>query len=74
MKVGLHLFRTYVHGWYDVDLFNIFFAVFGNPEIMSQICSVLAGYVWDENNPFVKNHEKNMRTLSRYLAAQKTTV
>ena len=74
MKVGVDVFRTYVNGWYDGDLFNIFFAENRNPEIMSQICSVLAGYVWDENNPFVKKHEKNMRTLSRYLAAQKTTV
>lgn len=71
MQRGVDVFRTYVNGWYEGDLFNIFFVENPNPEIMSQICSVLAGYVWDENNPFVKQHEKNMRTLSRYLAAQK---
>jgi flavin-dependent dehydrogenase len=74
MQLGVDVFRTYVNGWYDGSLFNIFFAENRNPEIMSQICSVLAGYVWDENNPFVKNHEKNVRTLSRYLAAQKAGV
>ena len=73
MQLGVDVFRTYVNGWYDGTLFDIFFAENRNPEIMSQICSVLAGYVWDENNPFVKNHEKNIRTLSRYLVAQKTT-
>lgn len=71
MQLGVDVFRTYVNGWYDGSLFNIFFADNRNPEIMAQICSVLAGYVWDENNPFVRNHEKNVRTLSRYLAAQK---
>jgi flavin-dependent dehydrogenase len=74
MQLGVGVFRTYVNGWYDGTLFNIFFAENRNPEIMSQICSVLAGYVWDENNPFVKNHEKNVRTLSRYLLAQKSAI
>jgi flavin-dependent dehydrogenase len=67
MMTGVDVFRTYVNGWYDGTLFKIFFAENRNPEIMSQICSVLAGYVWDENNPFVRNHEKNVRTLGRYL-------
>jgi len=67
MRKGVDVFRTYVNAWYDGSLFNIFFAENRNAEIMSQICSVLAGYVWDENNPFVKNHEKNIRTLSRFL-------
>ncbi|WP_276133258.1 NAD(P)/FAD-dependent oxidoreductase [Polluticoccus soli] len=74
MMTGVDVFRTYVNGWYDGTLFNIFFAENRNPEIMSQICSVLAGYVWDESNPFVKNHEKNIRTLSRYLTATKTSM
>lgn len=73
MQLGIGVFRTYVNGWYDGTLFNIFFAENRNPEIMSQICSVLAGYVWDESNPFVKSHEKNVRTLSRYLNSVKTT-
>jgi len=73
MQLGIGVFRTYVNSWYDGTLFDIFFAENRNPEIMSQICSVLAGYVWDENNPFVKNHEKNVRTLSRYLKSSKTT-
>lgn len=74
MMQGVDVFRTYVNGWYDGTLFNVFFAENRNPEIMSQICSVLAGYVWDDNNPFVKNHEKNIRTLSRYLQATKSAV
>ncbi len=72
MQTGVDVFRTYVNSWYNGTLFDVFFAENRNQEIMSQICSVLAGYVWDETNPFVKNHEKNIRTLSRYLQAQKS--
>ncbi|HYD21471.1 MAG TPA: NAD(P)/FAD-dependent oxidoreductase [Flavipsychrobacter sp.] len=67
MQQGVNVFRTYVNSWYDGSLFKIFFSEQRTPEIMGQICSVLAGYVWDMSNPFVKNHEKNVRTLSRYL-------
>lgn len=73
MMQGVDVFRTYVNAWYDGSLFNIFFAENRSQEIMAQICSVLAGYVWDDTNPFVKNHEKNVRTLSRYLATTKVT-
>jgi flavin-dependent dehydrogenase len=72
MRKGVDVFRTYVNGWYDGSLFNIFFAENPDMEIRSQICSVLAGYVWDESNPFVAKHEKNVRTLSNFLAAKKS--
>ena len=71
MAKGVDVFRTYVNGWYDGSLFNIFFAPEPDLEIRGQICSVLAGYVWDESNPFVARHEKNVRTLSNFLAAKK---
>lgn len=67
MRKGVDVFRTYVNGWYDGTLFDVFFAKNPSPEVMAQICSVLAGYVWDESNPFVKQHEKSIRTLSRFL-------
>lgn len=67
MQRGIDVFRTYVNAWYDGDLFKIFFAKNPDPGILAQICSVLAGYVWDESNPAVRNHQKMVRTLSRYL-------
>lgn len=69
MNQGINVFRTYVDCWYDGTLFDIFFTPNPREDIMGQICSVLAGYVWDENNPFVKNHDKNVRGLAKYLAA-----
>jgi flavin-dependent dehydrogenase len=64
---GVSVFRTYVNGWYDGTLFKIFFAENKSEQFKEQICSVLAGYVWDMSNPFVKNHEKSVRTLARFL-------
>ena len=35
--------------------------------IKTQICSVLAGYVWDRKNPFVTRHKKSIRNLAKIL-------
>lgn len=67
MKKGINVFRTYVDGWYDGRLGTIFFSKDRNEDIMKQICSVLAGYVWDDNNPFVKRHEKLVTSLARVI-------
>ena len=57
MKQGVDTFRSYVMAWYEGTLDTIFFAEDQDQLIKSQICSVLAGYVWDLNNPYVKNHK-----------------
>lgn len=67
MMQGIDVFRTYVNKWYDGTLYKIFFSEGRQPEIIGQICSVLAGYVWDTTNPFVVNREKNLNTLARFL-------
>jgi len=64
---GVDVFRTYVMGWYDGTLHDIFFTKDINPEIKKQICSVLAGYVWDTDNPFVKKHDRVVKSLSEFL-------
>lgn len=70
MQMGVDVFRTFVNGWYDGTLFKIFFAPNPNAEMQNKICSVLAGYVWDETNPFVTKSEKSVHTLAKYLDAQ----
>jgi len=64
---GVDVFRTYVNAWYDGTLFKIFFADVKNDTFKRQICSVLAGYVWDMSNPFVRNHERSVKSLAHYL-------
>lgn len=67
MKYGINVFRSYVEAWYSGDLHTIFFVEEGNFEFKKQICSVLAGYVWDETNPFAKKHKSVLTTLARVI-------
>lgn len=67
MMQGVNTFRSYVMAWYEGTLDTIFFADNQVPEIKSMICSVLAGYVWDTNNPYVKNHTTALQKLARMI-------
>jgi len=67
MKYGIEVFRSYVNGWYNGDLQTIFFNPKINPLIKRQICSVLAGHVWDLSNPFVKKHKTILATLAKVI-------
>jgi len=60
-------FRSFVNAWYEGTLDTIFFAKRQNFEIKKMICSVLAGYVWDVSNPFVKDHTFALRRLARTI-------
>lgn len=67
MMQGVNTFRSYVMAWYDGTLDTIFFADNQDPLIKSQICSVLAGYVWDISNPYVKDHASVLQKLARII-------
>ncbi|WP_448699590.1 NAD(P)/FAD-dependent oxidoreductase [Mucilaginibacter sp. AW1-3] len=64
---GVNTFRSYVMAWYDGTLDTIFFSEEQNLPIKKMICSVLAGYVWDTTNPFVKDHEIIIKRLARTI-------
>ena len=72
MMQGINTFRTYVAGWYNGDLHEIFFSKNQDEEIKKQICSVLSGYVWDLNNPFVKKHDRAVKSLADIIRMRKT--
>lgn len=74
MKQGVDTFRSYVEAWYSGDLQKIFFASQASEEIKAQICSVLAGYVWDQSNPFVKKHKTILKTLSQVIDIENARV
>ena len=67
MMQGVNTFRSYVMAWYEGTLDTIFFADNQVPEIKSMICSVLAGYVWDTNNPYVKDHATALHKLAKLI-------
>ena len=64
---GVNTFRSYVMAWYEGTLDTIFFSENPLPEVKNQICSVLAGYVWDTSNPFVQNHDTALKRLARTI-------
>lgn len=68
MKHGIDVFRSYVNAWYDGTLETIIFAKETDQNRKNQICSVLAGYVWDETNPFVKKHKTLLSTLAQVVS------
>lgn len=73
MRYGIDVFSTYVKEWYTGNLQTLFFHQPENPEVKRRICAVLAGYVWDKNNPFVKKHKNIVRNMA-YLIEQNLDV
>ena len=54
LKKGVDTFREFVTAWYDGRLQKIIFAGNKSDDIKRKLCSVLAGYVWDDSNPYVQ--------------------
>ena len=70
MDQGIQTFKSYVDHWYDGTLQKIFFAKNIDQSIKERICSVLAGYVWDDTNPYVKKHQKALKILAKVITIQ----
>lgn len=69
MARGIDTFRTFVDAWYDESLYKVFFTQQFNPTLKRMVCSTLAGYVWDLDNPFVRNHGRKLSQLVRIIEA-----
>jgi flavin-dependent dehydrogenase len=67
IQQGVDTFRTYVLSWYDGSLEKIFFAQDRDKLIKEKICSVLAGYVWDQENLYVREHTTAITALVRTI-------
>ncbi len=67
LKKGVGVFGTYVKEWYTGNLQKLFFHRPENPDIKRKICAVLAGYAWDDTNPFVKKHNRIIRSLAHVI-------
>lgn len=70
LRKGVDCFRVFVEAWYDGRFQDIIFAPKQSTEVREMICSILAGYAWDENNPFVKDSARRMNTLAELCRAQ----
>jgi len=63
IRAGVDVFRTYVELWYNGKFQAIMFSENLNDDFKRHICSVLAGYVWDYSNPFVRRHRRALEAL-----------
>ncbi len=65
LQRGVKTFRTYVEGWYDGSFQDVIFYDDKPDDIKAMICSVLAGYAWDEDNPYVRDHKRRLSVLAK---------
>ena len=64
MMIGINVFREFVYAWYDGKLGKIVYSKNKSEIIKNSISSILSGYVWDENNYFVKDTRKKIDVLA----------
>ncbi|SJM89935.1 Monooxygenase, FAD-binding protein [Crenothrix polyspora] len=63
LQRGVNTFRVFVDAWYDGRFQDVIFHAKQQPEIKAMISSILAGYAWDEANPYVSNARSRLDTL-----------
>ncbi len=68
MQAGIDVFTTYVKEWYTGNLQTLFFHQPENPEVKQKICAVLAGYVWNKENPFVAKHHNIVKNMAHLIS------
>lgn len=69
LRKGVDTFRAYVRAWYDGRFQDIMFAKNQPAGIRGMICAILAGYAWDESNPFVAEPERRLDMVAKLCAA-----
>ena len=68
LKKGVNTFRTFVESWYGGGFQNVIFHENQQPEIRRMISSILAGYAWDESNPYVRESKRRLKALEEICA------
>jgi len=65
LNKGLESFRAFVDSWYSGELQTIILAKKVTPQIKEMIISILAGYVWDDKNPYNTKSSKRLKALAQ---------
>jgi flavin-dependent dehydrogenase len=67
LRKGIDCFRAYVEAWYDGRFQKVVFSPGQTPDIRRMISSVLAGYAWDERNPFVAQPQRRLNSVVAWV-------
>lgn len=68
LRAGIDTFRAFVEAWYAGTFQKIIFYPQQQAEIRRMICSILAGYAWDRNNPYVAETQRRLGVLEQLCA------
>jgi hypothetical protein len=63
LRKGIDTFRAFVERWYSGELQDIIYHPDQTPSIRRMITAVLAGYAWDESNPYVADPVRRLTAL-----------
>jgi flavin-dependent dehydrogenase len=63
LRKGIDAFRAFVERWYTGELQDIIYYPEQTPSIRRMISAVLAGYAWDESNPYVADPVRRLTAL-----------
>ena len=63
LKRGVDTFRAFVESWYRGGFQRIIFRANPPSEIRRMISAILAGYAWDETNPYVRDTMRRLAAL-----------
>lgn len=64
LRNGINVFRAYVDAWYDGRFQRMIFEERQLTQIKSMVCSILAGFVWDETNPMTQRCSKKIDAIA----------
>jgi flavin-dependent dehydrogenase len=68
LRRGIEVFRAYVEGWYAGSFQRIIFEPQQLDKVKGMICSILAGYAWDTNNPMTQRSTKKIEAIVELCA------
>jgi flavin-dependent dehydrogenase len=63
LRRGIDTFRAFVERWYTGELQDIIFYANQTPKIRRKISAILAGYAWDETNPYAADPVRRLDAL-----------
>jgi len=69
LKSGVDTFRAFVDAWYAGGFQKIIFHERHTPDIRRMISSILAGYAWDQKNPYVAQAKRRLGVLEELCSA-----
>ncbi|MBB5017435.1 flavin-dependent dehydrogenase [Chitinivorax tropicus] len=63
LKKGVDTFRAFVESWYAGGFQRVIFHEHPPAEVRRKICAILAGYAWDQSNPYVAETKRRLAVL-----------